>query len=48
MIKSRKVRWTVHVARKRKMGNVYTIPVGKPEGKDHSVDPRIDGRITLK
>jgi hypothetical protein len=48
MTKSRKVIWTVHVARKRKMGNVYTILVGKPEGKDHSIDPGIDGSITLK
>jgi hypothetical protein len=30
MIKSRKMRWVVHVARMR---TVYNILVGKPEGK---------------
>jgi hypothetical protein len=30
MIKSRRMRWTGHVAR---MGNTYRIMAGKPEGK---------------
>jgi superfamily II DNA/RNA helicase len=33
MIKSRRMRWTGHVARMGEKGNAYTILVGKPEGK---------------
>jgi hypothetical protein len=33
MIKSRKMRWTGHVASLGDMINVYEILVGKPEGK---------------
>jgi hypothetical protein len=33
MIKSRKMRWTGHVARMVKKGNAFRILVGKPEGK---------------
>jgi hypothetical protein len=33
MIKSRKKRWTGHVARKVEKRNVYMNLVGKPEGK---------------
>jgi hypothetical protein len=33
MIKSRKIRWAGHVARKGELRNVYTILVGKPEAK---------------
>jgi hypothetical protein len=36
MIKSRRMRWAVHVARMGKMRNTYRILVGKPEGmRDH-------------
>jgi hypothetical protein len=33
-IKSRKVRWTGHVARMGKRRGVYRVLVGKPEGKE--------------
>jgi hypothetical protein len=40
MIKSRKVRWTGHVARIREKRNAYRILVGKPEGKRQLGRPR--------
>jgi hypothetical protein len=33
IIKSRRMMWAGHVARMGKKGNVYTLLVGKPEGK---------------
>jgi hypothetical protein len=33
VIKSRKMRWVVHVAQTREMRNAYNILVWKPEGK---------------
>jgi hypothetical protein len=33
MIKSRRMRWARHIARKGEKRNVYRILVGKPEGK---------------
>jgi hypothetical protein len=33
VIKSRRLRWTGHIARIGKMRKAYTILVGKPEGK---------------
>jgi hypothetical protein len=33
VIKSRRIRWAGHVARKGKMRNIYSVLVGKPEGK---------------
>ena len=33
MIKSRRMRWTGHVARMRERRGVYGVLVGKPEGK---------------
>jgi hypothetical protein len=33
IIKSRRMRWAGHVARKRQKRNVYRLLVGKPEGK---------------
>ena len=33
LIKSRRNRWAVHVARMRGEGNPYRICVGKPKGK---------------
>jgi hypothetical protein len=33
MIKSRRMRWTAHVARMGEKRNAYRILVGKPEGK---------------
>ena len=36
------------VARKGDRRGVYTVLVGKPEGRDHFKDPSIDERIVLK
>jgi hypothetical protein len=33
MMKSRRMRWTEHVARMEEKRNAYRILVGKPEGK---------------
>jgi hypothetical protein len=33
IIKSRRMRWTGHVAQMGEKRNVYTVLVGKPEGK---------------
>jgi hypothetical protein len=35
MIKSRRMRWAVNVARIGEKKNAYGILMGKPEGKDH-------------
>jgi hypothetical protein len=32
-IKSKRVKWSGHVTRKRKMRNIYKIMYGRPEGK---------------
>jgi hypothetical protein len=40
MIKSRRMRWTGHVARMRKNRNAYRILVGKSEGKKPLGKPR--------
>jgi hypothetical protein len=40
MIKSRRMRWTGHVARMREKRNAYRILVGKPEGKRPLGRPR--------
>jgi hypothetical protein len=40
MIKSRKMRWTRHVARMGDKRNAYRILVGKPEGKRPLGRPR--------
>jgi hypothetical protein len=42
MIKSRRMRWTGHVARMGETGNEYRILVGKPEGKRPLGRPRVD------
>ena len=47
-IQSRRMRWVGHVARMGEGRGVYRILVGKPEGKNHLVDPGIDGRIILR
>jgi hypothetical protein len=48
MIKSRRVRWAWHVARKVKKRNEYRILVGKPEGRDHWEDEDVGGSTILK
>jgi hypothetical protein len=40
MIKSRKMRWVGHVARKDEKRNAYRLMVGKPEGKRPLGRPR--------
>jgi hypothetical protein len=40
IIKSRRMRWAVHVARMREKTNVYRLLVGKPEGKRPPGRPR--------
>jgi len=45
-IKSRRISWTVRVARMELMRNAYKISVGKHEGKGPLRD--IDGRNNIK
>jgi hypothetical protein len=40
IIKSRRMRWTGHVARKREKRNAYRLLLGKPEGKRPLGRPR--------
>ena len=40
VIKSRRIRWAVHVARMRERRDVYRFLVGKPEGKSPLGRPR--------
>jgi hypothetical protein len=40
MIKSRRMRWTGHVAQRREKMNAYRILLGKPEGKRPLGRPR--------
>jgi hypothetical protein len=47
VIKSRRIRWTWHVASMGKIRKAYTISIGKHEGKDHLDDLGIDGKIIL-
>jgi hypothetical protein len=35
IIKSRRMRWSGHVARMGEKRNAYRLLVGKPEGKNH-------------
>jgi hypothetical protein len=35
IIKSRRMRWAGHVARRGEKRNAYRLLVGKPEGRDH-------------
>jgi hypothetical protein len=37
-----------HVARMGERRGVYTVLVGKPEGKNHLGDPGVDGRTVLR
>ena len=47
VIKSRRMRWTGHVARMGEERGVYRVLVGKPEGKRTLGRPRVDGWIIL-
>jgi hypothetical protein len=46
-IKSKRLRWAVHVTRMRERRDVYRILVGRPEGTDHWEDLGLGRRITL-
>jgi hypothetical protein len=48
MIKSREVRWTVHVVCLRELRNAYRILAENLEGRDYLEDMGADGRIILK
>jgi hypothetical protein len=47
-IKSRRMRWTGHVARMIEGRNVYRVLMGKPEGQDHLKHQGVDGRMRSK
>jgi len=47
VIKSRRMRWTGHVARMGEERGVYRVFLGKPEGKSHWGDLGVDGWIIL-
>jgi len=48
-MKSRRMRWTGHVARMGERRGVYRILMGKPEGKrDHLEFLGINGRVILR
>ena len=48
VIKSRRMRWAGHVARKRESRGVYRVLVRKPEEKRPLGRPGVDGRIILR
>ena len=47
VIKSRRMRWAVHVARMGEEKGVYRVLLGKPEGRRHWEDLGVDGLIIL-
>jgi hypothetical protein len=48
MVKSRRMRWALHMAHMGEDRVVYRVLVGKPEGKRPLGKPRADGRIILR
>jgi hypothetical protein len=48
VIKSWRMRWAGHVSRMEEVRNTYEIFVEKLEGKNHSDDLGVDGRIILE
>jgi hypothetical protein len=48
VIKSKRVRWAVHVARIGDGRGVYRVLVGNLGERDHCGDPGVDGRIILR
>jgi hypothetical protein len=48
MIKSRRMRWAGYVQRMGDIRNANKMLVGKHEGKRHSENLEVDGRIILK
>jgi hypothetical protein len=47
-IKTRRMTWTGNVTRTGETKNANKILVGKADGKKHSEDPGVDGKIILK
>jgi hypothetical protein len=47
VIKSRRLRWAVHVARMGEGRGVYRCWLGGPKARDHWEDQDVGGRITL-
>jgi hypothetical protein len=47
VIKSRRLRWTGHVARMGEGRDVYRVLIGSPKVRDHWEDLGVSGRITL-
>ena len=45
VLKSRRMRWTGHVACMGEDRGVHRVLVGRPEGKNHLGDQDVDGRI---
>ena len=45
-IKSRRIKWTGHVARKVRVA--YRVLAGRPGERDHLEDTDVDGRIILR
>jgi hypothetical protein len=48
VVKSRRMRWAVYVARMVEDRGVHRVLVGKPEGKSHRGDQDVDVRIILR
>jgi hypothetical protein len=48
VIKSRRLRWAGHVARRGERRGAYRALLGKPEGRRPLGRPGVDGRIILK
>jgi hypothetical protein len=48
VIKSRRMRWAGHVARKEEGRGIYRTLIGRPGGKRPLGRPRCSGRITLR
>ena len=48
LIKSRRLRWSGHVARMGERRCAYRALVGKPGEGSHLKDPSVDGKIILK
>ena len=48
VMKSRRMRWAVYVARMEEGRGVQKVLMGEPEGKNHWGYQDVDGRILLK
>jgi hypothetical protein len=48
VIKSRRMGWTVYVARIGELKNIYRIVIGNLRGRGHSEELEVDGEIILE